>query len=83
MQTLTSDNPTLIYVETKTMTLQEINRFDEIAKMFAYFGFIDTPLKSSEIDQLIKMKMDNDAIYEIGCDCLSGFQFCEALKYYQ
>ena len=59
-----------------------MKRFDEIVKMFAHFGFTETPLKASEIDQLIAWDWDNDAIYEVGCDCLAGLRFREALDGY-
>ena len=60
-----------------------MTRFDEILKMFARFGFTETPLKSSEIDQLIAWGWDDDNIYQIGCDCHSGYRFRDALEYYQ
>ena len=59
-----------------------MTRFNETLKMFAHFGFIDTPLKASEIDQLISWGWGNDDIYKIGCDCHSGYKFREALEYY-
>ena len=55
------------------------NRFTEIVRMFAKYGFINTPLSSSEIDQLITWGWPDDEIYQIGCDCEAGLSFHEAL----
>ena len=59
------------------------NRFTEIVRMFAKWGFTETPLTASEIDQLITWNWNDDAIYQIGCDCYAGYRFREALDYYK
>ena len=64
------------------MIPESSKRFASIVQMFARFGFTDTPLESSEIDQLITWDWSDDSIYSIGCDCASGFRFREALEYY-
>jgi len=58
-------------------------RFDEIVRMFARWGFIETPLKASQINQLIDWKWNDDSIYQIGCDCHGGFKFREAIEFYK
>tara|TARA_Y100000385_G_scaffold86787_1_gene89282 strand:+ start:786 stop:998 length:213 start_codon:yes stop_codon:yes gene_type:complete len=64
------------------MITESSKRFASIVQMFAKYGFIDTPLNASEIDQLIAWGWDDEDIYAIGCDCASGFRFREALEYY-
>lgn len=58
------------------------NQFTEVLKMFAYYGFTETPLKASEIDQMIAWGWDNNSIYEVGCDVMSGLSFREAIEGY-
>ena len=60
----------------------EVNRFTKIVRMFAFYGFTETPLNAREIDQLIAWNWSDDDIYEIGCDCAAGLRFREALEYY-
>lgn len=60
----------------------EVNRFTQIVRMFAFYGFTETPLKAREIDRLIKLNWSDDDIYAIGCDCAAGLRFNEALMYY-
>lgn len=64
------------------MPTQESERFAEMCRMFARFGFTETPLNASELSQLISWDWDDDAIYSIGCDCAAGYRFREALEYY-
>ena len=64
------------------MPTEKSERFAEMCRMFARFGFIETPLNASELSQLISWGWDDDAIYSIGCDCASGYRFREALEYY-
>jgi len=51
--------------------------------MFARFGFVETPLNSMELNQLIAWDWSDDDIYNIGCDCAAGWRFREALEYYE
>ena len=60
-----------------------MTRFDEIVTMFAKWGFIETPLTASQIDQLITWNWNDDAIYQIGCDCHSGYRFRYALDHFK
>jgi len=64
------------------MPTEKSERFAEMCRMFARFGFIETPLSASELSQLISWGWDDDAIYSIGCDCASGYRFRDALGYY-
>lgn len=54
-------------------------RLNDIVRMFAKFGFIDTPLKPSDIEKLIAWGWNDVSIYRVGCDCYCGYSFNEAL----
>ena len=43
-------------------------RLIEIQKLFAFYGFLKTPLPQRQILQLIKQGYGNDEIYNYGCD---------------
>jgi len=60
----------------------EENRFTRIVRMFAFYGFTETPLTAHELYQLIAWDWNDDDIYAIGCDCAAGLRFREALEYY-
>lgn len=64
------------------MIKESSKRFADICRMFARYGFIDTPLTSAEIDQLITWGWSDDDIYEVGCDCAVGVKFRDAIEYY-
>ena len=44
------------------------DRLIEIQKLFAFYGFLKTPLPQRQILQLIKQGYGNDEIYNYGCD---------------
>ena len=64
------------------MIKESSKRFAGICQMFARYGFIDTPLTSAEIDQLITWGWSDADIYEVGCDCAAGVTFRDAIEYY-
>jgi len=51
-------------------------RLIEIQKLFAFYGFLKTPLSQRQIFQLIKQGYSNDEIYNFGCDIAGDFGKC-------
>ena len=49
------------------------DRLIEIQKLFAFYGFLKTPLPQRQIFQLIKQGHSNDEIYNFGCDKANGY----------
>ena len=45
-----------------------LKRIEDIKTMFLFYGFLCCPLTNSELHDLIKRKLSDDAIYNIGCD---------------
>lgn len=61
----------------------EVNRFTQIVRMFEAKGFTETPLSSSEIDQLIAWDWKDDDIHALGWEMRQwGMKFRDALAYY-
>ena len=54
----------------------------DIIRMFAKYGFTETPLTIAEIEQCIKWGFDEDLIYNLGCDLANGFQWNEIIDIY-
>ena len=48
-------------------------RLIEIQKLFAFYGFLKTPLSQRQILQLVKQGYSNDEIYNYGCDKANGY----------
>ena len=51
-------------------------RLIEIQKLFAFYGFLKTPLSQRQILQLLKQGYSNDEIYNYGCDKAGDFGKC-------
>ena len=52
----------------------------DIIREFAKYGFTDTPLTVSEMDQCIAMDFTIDMVYGIGCDVAAGYRFEDLLE---
>ena len=52
------------------------SRLIQIQKLFAFYGFLRTPLSQRQIFQLIKQGYSNDEIYNFGCDIAGDFGKC-------
>jgi hypothetical protein len=64
------------------MPTKSSERFAEMCRMFARYGFVETPLNSMELNQLIAWDWSDDDIYMVGCDCAAGVKFRDAIEYY-
>ena len=49
------------------------SRLIEIQKLFAFYGFLKTPLSQRQILQLVKQGYSNDEIYNFACDKANGY----------
>ena len=49
------------------------SRLIQIQKLFAFYGFLKTPLPQRQVLQLIKQGYSNDEIYNFGCDKANGY----------
>jgi hypothetical protein len=54
----------------------------DIIRMFAKFGFTDTPMTVAQIEQCIRWDLTDDDIYGIGCDMASGWRFRDIIDEY-
>jgi hypothetical protein len=54
----------------------------DVIRMFAKFGFTDTPLTCAQIEDCIRMGFDEDMIYGLGCDLAAGWRYNEVIDAY-
>ena len=49
-----------------------MNDLEELKRMFAFHGFIRTPLEDAQIQYLLDQGHDFNSVYTIGCDIYCG-----------
>jgi len=55
------------------------NYITKAQKKFAYYGFISCPLTPENLSELYHAKIDQNTVYNIGCDVNAGFCFLTAV----
>jgi len=50
---------------------------------FAFYGFVESPLSTCEIERAIAAGLNSEDIYMLGCDCAAGFRFNEVFDLYE
>ena len=58
---------------------QKTTAVSEILGDFAFYGHTESPLTVLQIEACLALKISRSDIYDIGCDCASGYRFREAL----
>ena len=50
-------------------------KINDIQKMFAYYGFVNSPISRKKISSLIIRGFSKESIYLIGCDIHNGTSY--------